>query len=229
MIRAHAVPIPEPGEVAELAAEERRHVRSARRARDGHEIELIDGAGTLARARLEARGTLARVVERRQCERPPDLALAVAVARGTRFEMIVEKCAELGIAALEPIVCERSIAGRGAGRGERWRRVALAALKQSGQPWLPRIEAPAPLESVLRDSRPLIVLDSSGAPEPLPEAVQAAPLRILVGPEGGFSESERRRLADRGARMISLPGATLRIETAALVAAVLGLHALGKI
>ena len=228
MIRAFVSTIPNPGESVLLDRDERRHVRSARRARDGDRIELLDGAGHVAPAQLEEDVSGARVAAIEVFDPPPDIAIAVAVARGGRFDSLVEKLTELGIASIEPIVCARSLLPRGASRQERWRRVAVAALKQSRQPWVPRIAAPAPLASVIGDGRQLLALDPQGEAVPIPDAIDAPPIRLLIGPEGGFDDTERALLAASGARMVSLPSAILRVETAAMVAAVLALHALNR-
>ena len=182
----------------------------------------------MALAHLEDDASRARIEAIEDALPPPDIALAVAVARGERFDSLVEKGTELGIASIEPIVCARSIPLRGRSRLERWRRVSVAAAKQSRQPWLPRIAAPAPLGSVIGDGRLLIALDPEGEKVPIPEVLALPPLRLVIGPEGGFDDSERALFAASGARMVSLPTAILRVETAALVAAVLALHALGR-
>jgi 16S rRNA (uracil1498-N3)-methyltransferase len=172
----------------------------------------------------------ARILDIRTHPEPPWLSIAVAVARGERFDWLVEKATELGLRRIEPVVFARSVERRGAQRGDRWQRVAIAAMKQSGQPWLPQIDPPRRLEAVLEPAdAALVVCDLVAAAEPasLLMAELRPPLRILVGPEGGFEPAERALLQRYHGHVLALPGATLRVETAALAAAVLVLDACG--
>jgi 16S rRNA (uracil1498-N3)-methyltransferase len=220
----------EPGEVS-LAAEEARHGVAARRLREGDRVVLFDGRGGEAEATLVratsteavARIEAIRRVERRGLRR---LTLAVAMPKQARQDTLIEKCTELGVAAMRPIETERTVAEVGKGRLERWRRVAIAAAKQSGQAWLPEFAAPASLTEVLRDVPRFdlaVVADPGAGAEGLLGVLgrlsDARSVLALVGPEGGFTEGERQRMLAAGAVPCRVAASTLRVETAAIAAA----------
>ena len=180
VIRAFVELIPGPGGEVRLTSAEMAHVKGARRARGRVEIELLDGRGGVACAELDASTGNATVVARCRRDAPPSVLLAVAIARGSRFDFLVEKCTELAVTELAPIRFERSQAGRGEGRDERWERVARSAAKQSGSPYLPEIHPVRTLDGFLELwgeralSAPglLLALDPDGQTRPISDVVR---------------------------------------------------------
>ena len=209
-----------------LSAAESRHAIGSRRVNPGEEVMLIDGAGR------EAVGLVARVGRRLEVEvtdiqeHPFDvrrkLTLAVAMPKTHRQGYLIEKCTELGVSAVWPIVADRSVTKPRPGAVERWSRRAVEATKQSCRRWVPRIAAPMTIaESIARigefDAAGLTDVDPSG--KPLPSFFSALPesssVIVLVGPEGGWTDAERDQAIEAGAVKVKLGPTVLRTETAA--------------
>ncbi len=220
-----------------LPSEESHHLRTVLRAEPGTEVIVFDGKGTEADgviARVDRRGV---VVEARDLRnRPFDLAvrvtLAVALGKPHRQTYLVEKCTELGVAAIWPILSERSLNKPGASTVERMSRRAIEAAKQSGRAWVPAIENTQPLaESVKRvgefqSTAMADVEEQEGTPVagvtllPFHRFLSGLPewasILVWVGPEGGWSAAERTLLRTSGAVSVTLSPTTLRSETAAV-------------
>ena len=209
-----------------LSEDESRHAQGSRRLAVGDELAVFDGAGREAWGRIVRCGRDGVEVELEGVqfrERPtPALTLAVAIPKGPRQDTMIEKCTELGVAALVPLDTERSVSSTSEHRLGKWRRTAIEAAKQSGQSWIPELRPPASLDEVLAsvaEFDAVLVADASGGP--WPETGVFRRVLAFVGPEGGWSEAERRRLLAAGARPVSLGPNILRIETAAMALAAL--------
>lgn len=231
-----------PGEVT-LDEAEARHARASRRLRPGDELELFDGRGRVGFGRIVAenapsRGHLATRtdgrdavtvhVERILLTQPPirTLTLIVPGCKGERLEWMVEKCTELGASRLEFAAFQRSVVSPGETRIDKLRRVAIEACKQSRRAWLPEIAAGAALPDLLHEPRrgALLLADPDETAQPLAgwlhaHAVQANPLTVVIGPEGGLAAEELEMLRGAGAQIVRLAEHILRIETAAVCAA----------
>lgn len=130
------------------------HALKVLRLRVGDRIVLFDGGGAEADGRIQqvaGDALTVEVVARRNRPAGPQarLALAVAMPKGTRADWLVEKCAELGVGLLQPILCARSVVHSGKGKVDRWRRKSTEAAKQSGQARVMTIQSPAALSDLL--------------------------------------------------------------------------------
>lgn len=169
-------------------------------------------------------GTLKAIEQRRAPELGPDIWLVFAPIKRTRLEWLVEKATELGAAALVPVVTARTQSERI--NRERLRVIAIAAAEQSERLSLPEIRPEVPLTRLLDDwpsDRRLIVCDETGAGEPIAAALArcdgAPPAALLVGPEGGFIETELDALSKLSiVTRVGLGPRVLRAESAALAA-----------
>lgn len=227
----------EPVEGAEITVTgpELAYLSSVRRARLGDEVEIVSrGRASLARiVRLSAREAglrLEQVEVRRSAPLPVELA--VAVPKRNLLEDVIRAGSELGIARLWPILAERSVMEPGAGKVERWRRVAEESMRQCGRTEVLVVEPPTLLSSFLERScsdewLKLILHPSAqrGFPGRVPSGAR---LRILIGPEGGFSDREVEAAHDVGFDPVALGSTVLRIETAAMAAAVLAVAVSGS-
>jgi 16S rRNA (uracil1498-N3)-methyltransferase len=211
-----------------VAAEESRHAIASLRAKPGHEIILFDGAGR------EAVGVISRIERRRlhvgveritkhPFELSRKITLAVAMGRVHRQSYLVEKCTELGAAAIWPIITERSVTKPGGPAVDKWQRRAIEAAKQSGRSWVPQVAAPQPVAAILHragdfDASSVALPDLTSIPFSAFLAAQRAGSAVLVwvGPEGGWSSAERETLVRSGAIPTTLGPTVLRTETAAV-------------
>lgn len=221
-----------------LTPEQARYLGTVLRLKGGEELEVFDGRGARFRAFFED-GAL-RIGEPLPEEplRAADVVLVQALAKGEKFELVVQKATELGAARIVPLMSERAVvrvdAERGAGKTERWRKIAQEAARQCGRSDVPRIDAPCGWDAIfalLRDepSRRGLLLEPSEELR-LGQAVRGAPrVLIAVGPEGGFSPEERARAAAGGMLAVSLGPLVLRTETAGLAALSVILHLHGDL
>ena len=154
----------------------------------------------------------------------PDPWLLFAPIKRVRLDWLVEKATELGAAALLPVLTARTQPERV--NRERLRAQAIAAAEQSERLSVPEIHMPERLDRVLQGwpaARRLVVCDESGAGQPIAAALaelpQAAPIALLIGPEGGFTETELDALGKLPiVTRVGLGPRVLRAETAALAA-----------
>lgn len=221
--------VPAVGGKGALDEDEARHAGTARRIRVGDAVALIDGAGTRAAAVVEAvsrRGLEFTVRERTRVPRPAvSVFVASAVPKSERFRTLIDMLTQIGVAGIVPLVCERSTVKPKRSALDRWRRIAIEACKQSRNPYLPRLEEPRSVRASLdRVPRGGVIAFADIEGEALPGMLPArGSLHLYVGPEGGFTGTEFDALRAAGARPVSLGGNVLRVETAAVVAAALGL------
>ncbi len=220
-----------------------RRVASVLRLRAGDEMTLFDGTGVEARAALTSVSP-SRVEARVVSVAPglPEPAVRVtlyqSVVKGERFDWLVEKGTELGVARFVPLLSRRAVARPGeGGKLERWRRIAIEAAEQCGRAVVPEVSAPVSLEEALTSLEGPALLPyegerAAGIAQALRSAAgggRPASLALIIGPEGGFEPDEVRLALAAGAQPVSLGPRILRSETAGIVAAALTLAELGAL
>ena len=217
---AYADRLDGPGSI-ELSADEARHVTS-RRLRVDDPVTLFDGRGAVAHGRLEAAGRKSCVVSVEDIERhdPPnrDFTLASAIPKGDRVSTLLQMLSQLGVLIWQPLILDDSVVRKLDPENPRLRRILIESAKLARRPWALEIKAPLDLETALSEygaSGRICFGDREGATDGLPAEARL----ILIGPEAGFSDSERRRLLEVAAEPVSLSPYNLRIETAAIAAA----------
>lgn len=218
----------------ELAADETHYLTHVLRRAPGDELELFDGRGRTASARLvevrTGRATVEVLKEIQHAQPAPRLELIQAVPKGKRMELVLEKATELGVAAIRPVRTERTIVkveeSRADRKLDRWRDIVLSAARQCGTAWLPELFPVATWPELLADRAALPELLVLGDLAPtaqslrtvLAEAQQAGVVSLgaLIGPEGDFTDAEKAAAIAVGARPVTLGATVLRTETAAL-------------
>ncbi|WP_458316576.1 16S rRNA (uracil(1498)-N(3))-methyltransferase [Mycolicibacterium brisbanense] len=226
--------LPAAGEVALLDGDEGFHAANVRRIRVGEEIDLADGAGTLAHCVVEetAKGRLsARVLQRRVVAAPSPLVTIVqALPKSDRSELAVELATEAGadgFLAWQSARCVARWDGPKADKGlRRWDAVARAASRQSRRARIPTVDgvvSTAELtrrvaDAVAAGTVVLALHESATAPITELAIAQADSLMLIVGPEGGIADEEIAALSAAGARAVRLGPTVLRTSTAAAVA-----------
>jgi 16S rRNA (uracil1498-N3)-methyltransferase len=198
----------------------------------------MDGQGTTydaevvecSRAALQTRIVRQSIANRPSCA----ITLVQSLIKPQAFEWLLEKITELGVARLVPLISERSVVRyhpeERARKLDKWRWIAIDAMKQCGNPWLPEIDAPLELDSFLsRNSHFDLHLVASLEPGAVRirdafsrccESLKRCPasITVWVGPEGDFSSGELSKICATGATPVSLGPLVLRAETAALFA-----------
>jgi len=224
-----------------LDESESHHAVKVRRLGPQDPVEIFDGAGSSRRGVIE---TIARHGVRvafntpLKTEPPPDrtVTLFVSPARGERMAFAVEKLSEIGCDRLVPVLFSRSLdAGVRAatGRTAKWRRKAIEAAKQCGRNRIVDVADPVPIDQALGAHSAVenrFLLDVGDDISFLGDTLEKADLQgetvLIVGPEGGFTSSERSAIVSWGAEKVRLWQNILRIETAAVAAAALVQEAL---
>ena len=189
----------------------------------GDAVILCDDATGEWLARVEQSGkrdvTLSIETLLRPRESVPDFWLCPALLKKDRFDLVLEKATELGVADLRPVLTRRCVADKL--NPERARTIVTEAAEQCARTALPALAEPVKLDALLRDwpeGRALFFADENGgAPAAAAFAAHSGPAALLVGPEGGFDDAERAAIrAHPAARPITLGPRILRGETAAI-------------
>jgi 16S rRNA (uracil1498-N3)-methyltransferase len=212
------------GDQLTLHAEESRHLSRVRRLGPGDVVEVFDGRGFATRAQVVAvardRVEL-RVVGEPLRDRlaPCRLTLATAVPKGERFDWLVEKATELGVARLVPLVTEHSVVDPRSAKLDRLRRRIVEAAKQCGRNRVMELDPPTAWASFVLQvvDQPRLLAHPDGLATPAwPRPRSGGSATLAVGPEGGFSDSEVASARAAGWLPVTLGETRLRIETAGL-------------
>ena len=210
------------GQIIVLDAEESTHAVRVLRYTSGDTIYIADGCGKMYEAVIK--------IEQQTKHHRADVHIAVAPTKNIeRIEWAVEKCTEIGIDTITPMLCRYS--ERKVIRNDRLQKIILSAAKQSLSAYLPRLNELTPIEDCIvnaTEQRRYIAhsspwLDKRDLRDELRSAQQSATGNqqsaiVLIGPEGGFSDEEVRLAIEHGFVPVSLGDARLRTETAAIVA-----------
>jgi len=218
------------GSRARIEGSAANHVLRVLRLAPGDPLTVFDGRGGEHAARiggLDRSGVTIEVGEHRPVEResPLEVTLAQGVSRGERMDLVVQKATELGVRCIVPVLTERTVvrfdAKQSGARLRHWQGVAVAACEQCGRNTLPRIAAPVALPELLRetdDDSLRLVLTPGGDASIGDLASGPGSVTLLIGPEGGLSQDERRAAIQAGYRPLRLGPRVLRTETAAIAA-----------
>jgi 16S rRNA (uracil1498-N3)-methyltransferase len=183
-----------------------------------HRAEIAAITGGEVRVRL-----LERVASRP--ESPLAVTLVQGISRGERMDWALQKTTELGVSAIAPVLCARSVvrldAAQAATKLRHWQAILAAACEQSGRSVLPELRPPEPLRAWL--ARPTaaglrVVLDADADAELAEMPAPTGAIDLLIGPEGGFDDDEIEAARGAGFRPARLGPRVLRTETAGVVA-----------
>ena len=210
------------------------HLGHVKRIAVGSTIKLNNGRGLLATAevvRISKHSIDAQVVSRWHGDKSKSaFALAFALLKNRHDELIVEKVTELGATGFYPLISEFSVRTPGAGTISRFEKIAISAIKQCDNPWLPFIKEAETLPRVLQKIQEdgwQPVLCSERRPDIWMKDLELSkPPCFLIGPEGGWSAAELTLFSSLNIKEISISSLILRAETAAIAIAAqyAGLH-----
>ncbi len=210
-----------------LEPEPSRHLARVLRMGVGDNLTLFDGRGGEYPAEIAALDkksvqVVTGIQRHRECESPLDIHLGIAVSRGERMDWIMQKSTELGITALTPLLTAHSGVKLAGDRADKkilhWQQIAISACEQCGRNQLPKIYPVQTLDfwlgSTIAERKFVLHHRAENA------GTGNAPgsVALLVGPEGGLSESEIGAAAQAGYTALRLGPRVLRTETAPLAA-----------
>jgi 16S rRNA (uracil1498-N3)-methyltransferase len=218
-----------------LAASEARHLRDVLRLKAGDEVYVFDGEGREFRCTVTREAAELHIeaeVEPAKPESQLQLNLCVALLKGEKFDLVVQKATELGVKRITPLITryadihlrDQSDAAK---RVVRWQRIALEAAKQSGRAFVPEISLPVAFESL--ETNGACVMFSERGGESLETLPGSETITALVGSEGGWSDEEIESARARDFHVITLGGRILRAETAAITVTALLQHMFGDL
>lgn len=212
-----------------VGGEEAHHAVRVKRLRAGEAVELFDGRGGRRRGRVAGVGgsrahPVIEIEPGGACERvgapSPRVEVWCPAPKGDRLERMLDQLSQAGAAAWRPLACGRAEAGGGR-RADRLGRVVVESAKQCGRAYLLEVGPEVAFEAAIGVPG-VVVADGSGA-----AGVPAGggDRVVLVGPEGGWTPAELDRARGAGAPMLRLGPHVMRLETAAVAAAALLMHA----
>jgi len=229
-----------------LATDEAKHLREVLRLKIGDRVQVFDGMGREYSAVIEkalrdfAVLEIAEEIEPASPESPLELTLALALLKGDKFDLVVQKATELGVKSLLPVITrfadvrirDDSDASK---RVARWQRIALEAAKQCGRAAVPLINPPMESETVIADGlnndglRVMFAERGGALLSQLPTKISSQSVTALVGSEGGWADEEIEHARNSGWHLVTLRGRILRAETAAITAVALLQHLYGDL
>jgi 16S rRNA (uracil1498-N3)-methyltransferase len=233
-------------ETLTIDGDEAKHILSVMRYRCGDTISVVDGKGVRYNVLIEktAKASLqGKILSRIRKENEPDshITLAQAIGRQERMDFLIEKATEIGVSSIIPIQTERGLVKFGGStksraKMERWRRIAIAGMKQSLRTILPEIENITPFENLLTriKSYDLTLIaslekDSKSIRDCEELKRKTRKILLIVGPEAGFSPAELSKVKLQGAIPITLGARRLRAESAGMLFLSLILHHLNEL
>lgn len=214
-----------------LNTDETRHLRDVLRLRVTDEINVFDGAGSEFLCRIEEIGrkeTRLQIIKKVLPAAPEsalELTLAVALLKGEKFDLVVQKACELGVSRLVPLTTKRADVRlkdrqEGEKKLERWRKIVIESSKQCGRAQLMKIDAPILFADLIKQQNENSLFFSERDGESFENFVSQKPkldkLTAIVGSEGGWDETEIEAARASNLRIITLGGRILRAETAAI-------------
>jgi 16S rRNA (uracil1498-N3)-methyltransferase len=233
-------------DTAALLGEHALHLSRVLRARVGQQFDISIAGNGQSDVR---RGTITAISDERvefalgdqladSSELSPKITLALAILKFDRFEWAIEKCTEIGVARIIPVMAKRSdahLVAAASKRQERWLKIVKQAAEQSRRAAVPEILSPRKLQDLAKSMPPpathvVLAETLAGAHEPgLTDILQSSiahEVILAIGPEGGWTEDELAWFRDAGWTAASLGPTILRAETAAIVASALAIDAL---
>ncbi|MBC7901510.1 MAG: 16S rRNA (uracil(1498)-N(3))-methyltransferase [Saprospiraceae bacterium] len=227
----------------DLGLDETRHLRDVLRLREGDEINVFDGEGREFLCKIEAiekkSSRLAIILETDPVSPESDLELILALGllKGEKFDLVVQKAVEIGVSRIQPLFTKRSDVKFAVkdSKTERWRKIALEAAKQSGRAKLTTVENPMEFEnfagsfhnSLIENEGRILFTERLG--NDLSIVKNSKKITAIVGPEGGWEDSELNLAREHGFTLVTLGGRIMRAETAAIAATVILQHRFGDL
>lgn len=229
-----------------IEGEDVKHIYKVLRLIEGDKISINDGEGNEYLGEIKEvskKEVIVELLEKMELNNESNLKVHLyqGMPKSTKMDLIVQKCTELGISGVTPIITERVVVKSEISefrKVDRWNRIALEACKQSKRSLIPTINTPIEYEELLSTLKnfDLVIVpyenqEGQGiryvANEVRNREIKS--VAIIIGPEGGFEEREIQEFKQLGAFVVTLGPRILRTETAGLVALSLLMYELGDL
>lgn len=218
------------GEFINIIGDDVKHIKKVLRLREGEEIEVCDGEGEDFECKIESLSddvVKALIINRfpNTAEAPIELCVYQGMPKNDKMDYIVQKCVELGICKIVPVITKRavSIPRDAEKKTARWQRIADEAAKQCGRGILPKVENTMSFSDAIKamsDESALSLMpyecEKEGSLSKLLKNTDKKKINVFIGPEGGFDESEVEKARSAGIATVTLGPRILRTETAPL-------------
>ena len=217
------------GTEIELDGDRARYLGRALRARVGDKVYVFNGEGaewTAAILHISKNTITLRVENSHEAgtESPLKIHLVQGISRGERMDLVVQKATELGVKRITPVITEYGVVkldeSRANKRRDHWQKIATSAVEQAGRVRLPLVDTPIPLKNWFGDKPKKVdtelILKPGATTTLVSMPAPETKVCVLIGPEGGFSDSEYEDAEIAGFKAVSLGPRILRTETAAI-------------
>ncbi len=226
------------GRVITLDADETRHLRDVLRLKVGDEVSVFDGHGheygcsITSISKKNSELSVTKEITPASPESPFEITLAATVLNGEKYDLVIQKAVELGVARLIPLQTTRGDVKTkdAAKRLERWRRIALEATKQCGRARLMEIAEPTTFDALIANATgEIVVMFSERGGTDFSAIKPGKKITALIGPKGGWDDAEFELARAKGIAIVTLGGRILRAETAAISLTTILQHRFGDL
>ncbi len=217
-------------ELITIEGSEAQHLSRVKRARIGELVGVLDGRGAMGLGEIaeitgsKQRPMVAILLDRIEMIAPvePHIEVCSAIPKGDRLDRMIDQLTQIGVESWRPLICDRSERDPDSIRTDRIERIINEACKQCIRARSLLVQPPMTFaEALAYNDGSTIVCDGSGQSTMSAQTVHRS--RILIGPEGGWSDAERQAMHDSDAEVCRIGVHTLRLESAAVVAASIAL------
>jgi 16S rRNA (uracil1498-N3)-methyltransferase len=207
-----------------LSLEETRHLRDVLRLRVGETVAVFNGIGGEFLCEIETIGkkeSVLKIIEEITPKSPEsnlNLTLAVAILKGEKFDLVIQKAVELGVTKFIPIITKRTdVKLKDADKKlERWRKIILESSKQCGRAMLMEVTETVELNKFIQSQNGAKILFTERNGKSFSSIKSNQNLTAVIGSEGGWEDSEIELAQQNGFQIITLGGRILRAETAVI-------------
>ena len=221
-----------------LEGDEANHIVKVLRMKKGDSLTIFDGSGNCADGVIDSvdgKTVTVNALKRYPSDTEPKLKITLfqGIPKNPKMDLIIQKATELGVVEIVPVNTKRIVAKIDKdAKVERLQRIAFEAAKQCGRAYIPKVSYPISFEEAIKRMQKMdgaIIPYECEKDGRINNAVNSnmQSLGILIGPEGGFEESEVKRAEDAGIKRVTLGKRILRTETAGLIASALALFIAG--
>lgn len=225
-----------------ITGENVNHIKNVLRLKVGDEIFLCDGERNDYLVKIEAIAkdkVTGLIIDKMKSKSESDVEVILyqGMPKGSKMELIIQKATELGVSKIVPMISDRVVVKfkdykKTSKKVDRWNKIALEASKQCNRGIVPKVTSPVKFKDVLielKDKKNIIVPyenEENISIKSVLKNISKDSVNIVIGPEGGFEESEIENFKSINAKIVSLGSRILRTETAGIVTVALALYEL---